>query len=87
MQLDLLKMHNFIIMGPAIRISDTSFSEIQINNWTFSDILSPDENFGLSLIFDSIDSSNLEIKNTIFDNLKTRISFQIENSSVIFYKY
>ncbi len=74
-------------MGPAIRISDTSFSEIQITNWTFSDILSPDENFGLSLIFDSIDSSNLEIKNTIFDNLKTRISFQIENSSVIFYKY
>ena len=69
------------------RISDTSFSEIQINNWTFSDILSPDENFGLSLIFDTIDSSNLEIKNTIFDNLKTRISFQIDNSSVIFYKY
>lgn len=74
-------------MGPAIRIIDTSFSEIQINNWTFSDILSPDDNFGLSLIFDSIDSSNLEIKNTIFDNLKTKIAFQIENSSVIFYKY
>ncbi len=87
MQLDLLKIQHIIIMGPAIRISDTSFSEIQIANWTFSDILSPDENFGLSLIFDSIDSSNLEIKNTIFDNLKTRISFQIENSSVIFYKY
>ncbi len=87
MQLDLLKIQHIIIIGPAIRISDTSFSEIQITNWTFSDILSPDENFGLSLIFDSINSSNLEIKNTIFDNLKTRISFQIENSSVIFYKY
>jgi hypothetical protein len=87
MQLDLLKIQHIIIMGPAIRICDTSFSEIQITNWIFSDILSPDENFGLSLIFDSIDSSNLEIKNTIFDNLKTRISFQIENSSVIFYKY
>jgi hypothetical protein len=75
MQLDLLKIQHIIIMGPAIKISDTSFSEIQITNWTFSDILSPDENFGLSLIFDSIDSSNLEIKHTIFDHLKTMISF------------
>ena len=87
MKLDLLKIQHIIIIGPAIKITDTSFSEIQINNLTFSDILSSDENFGLSLIFDSINSSNLEIKNTIFDNLKTRISFQIENSSVIFYKY
>ncbi len=87
MKLDLLKIQHIIIIGPAIKITDTSFSEIQINNLTFSDILSSDENFGLSLIFDSIDSSNLEIKNTIFDHLKTRISFEIENSSVIFYKY